>query len=142
MKHPINQKNLDRCIYYTLRFDKTGEISIRVSNAFELRYGKFYLKIFKDTVRLPLSEFLEKLKDPDYLVNELKRSSKAEHDLLGHIIGDEGWSWVKSKIQKLNDRYLDLEDLSDVELINSMRQKLDDGEYCLDLVSLVNFKIS
>lgn len=95
------------------------------------------LKILKNTSELPLSEFLEKLKSPDYLVNEVRRSDKKEQ-WLRDIDGS-----VEEKIHNFNNWYLDFEDLSDTKLINSMRQKLEhEGEDYIGLVSLVNFKTS
>lgn len=43
VKNPINPKNIDRVVYYILRFDKTGEIKIRLNNLFELRHECFFL---------------------------------------------------------------------------------------------------
>lgn len=142
VKYPINPGNVDRVIYYFLIFDKTGEIKISLSNLFELRREGFFLNTLNNAVELPLSEFLEKLKNPDYLVNEIRRSDKTEHD--SHFSQD---IQIEAEIRSLNNRYLDFEDLSDAELINSMRQKLEgknhiiSGNY-LGLVSLVNFKTS
>lgn len=134
VKNPINPKNIDRVIYYTLWFDKTGGIRISLGNLFEIRRECFFMKSLDNTSELPLSEFLEKLKNLDYLVNEIRRYNKTEHNC-GII-----------EVRDLNKRYLDFEDLSDVELINSMRQKLErknyEGEHYLSLVSLVNFKTS
>lgn len=148
VKNPINSMNIDKCVYYDLRFDKTGGIRIKLASLFECRRGYFYGKTLDNTSELPLDEFLEKLKNPDYLVNEIRRSDKTEHKFFGPLIDDENWSKVEEKIREFNYWYLDFEDLSDIELINSMKQKLKD--YCgrffskdyIGLVSLVNFKTS
>lgn len=136
VKNPINPKNIDRVIYYTLWFDKTGGIRISLGNLFEIRRECFFIKSLDNTSELPLSEFLEKLKNPDYLVNEIRRYNKTEHNC----------GIIEVEIRDLNKRYLDFEDLSDTELINSMRQKLEsktyEGEHYSNFVSLVNFKTS
>lgn len=144
VKNPINQKNLDRCVHYTLLFDETGEIKIRLNSLFELQRDCLFWKTLDSISELPLSEFLEKLKNPDYLVNEIRRSDKTERPLKN----DEDWSGseLKEKICEFNNWYLDFEDLSNTELVDLKRQKLSDIEhhYCgkdyLGLVSLVNFK--
>lgn len=144
VKYPINPKNIDRVIYYDLIFDKTGEIKIGLHSLFEFRRGWFLINTLNNAIELPLSEFLEKLKNPDYLANEIRRSDKTEHECYRQ--DEKGWSKIEVEIRNLNDRYLDFEDLSDAELINSMRQKLESKYYgdknYLGLVSLVNFKTS
>jgi len=144
VKNPINPKNIDRAIYYILRFNKTGGIRISLSSLFEFRRGCFFIKTLNNTSELPLDEFLEKLKNPDYLVNEIRKSDKTEHNCYRQ--DEKDWSKIEVEIHNLNQRYLDFEDLSDMELINSMRQKLEgktyEGEHYLSLASLVNFKTS
>lgn len=139
VKNPINPKNIDRVIYYTLWFDKTGGIKISLGDLFEFRRERFFIKSLNNTSELSLSEFLEKLKNPDYLVNEIRRYDKTEHDCCRQDM-------IEAEIRNLNKRYLDFEDLSDTELINSMRQKLEsktyEGEHYSSFVSLVNFKTS